>query len=235
MNSEKQSYNVLVLWALLFFASILFGQEVIYLEQNIQSSGMNMGQPMQSITKSWISDKKVRIEQPGQIMLLLFDAKKVITLMPKEKQYIEMSFEELDQLLNLSNMIMQATDQKKIVFEKTDMKRKIGNWAAYQIVSNSDTRKLQIWLSEDVKIERDALIKMYEKMPGMSSLVSSMKNSMQFPGFPVLTKVDMNIMGMEIKTTIELIKAEKRSYSDTLFITPQGFEQIENPMKMLED
>jgi uncharacterized protein DUF4412 len=235
MNSEKQSCNVLVLWVILFLAPILLGQETIYLEQNVQSSGMNMGQPMQSLTKSWISDKKVRIEQPGQIMLLLFDEKKVITQMPKEKQYIEMSFEELDQLLNLSNMVMQATDQKEIVFEKTDKVQKVGEWTAYMIKSETDTRRLQIWLSEDVKIKRDVLIKMYEKMPGMSALVSSMQNSLQFPGFPVLTKVELEIMGMEIKTSIELLRAEKRKFDAELFKIPDGYEQIENPMKMLEE
>ena len=227
--------NTLQFWIILILPLMLFGQGLIYLEQNIESSGMEMAQPLNTFTKSWISESKVRIEQPGQVTLLLFDEKKVLTLIIKEKQYIEMSFEDMDQLLNLSNMLMQTSNQQEIVFEKTGLEQKINNWAAYQIKSKTETGALEIWLSESVKIDRAAIIKMYEKMPGMSSLVSSMKKSMQFPGFPVLTKIEMEMMGMEIKTTIELVKAEKRDFSQDLFKIPEGYTQIENPLKMLEE
>jgi hypothetical protein len=227
--------KTLYIWYILIWSVALFGQEVIYLEQNIETSGMEMDKPLNALTKSWIAEDQVRIEQPGQIMLLLFDEKKVMTLITKEKQYIEMSFAEMDQLLNLSNMFMQGTNKQEIVFEKTGLEQELKNWEAYQIKSKTKTQILEIWLSESVGIDRTKLIKMYEKMPGMSSLVSSMKKSMQFPGFPVLTKVEMEVMGMEMKTTIELIKAEKKDFSEELFKIPADYKQIDNPLKMLEE
>ncbi|KAA3610352.1 MAG: DUF4412 domain-containing protein [Calditrichaeota bacterium] len=224
--------SLLMILILPFF---LFAQEVIYLEQNITTSGMEMGQPLDAITKSWISEEKVRIEQPGQTMLLLFDEKKILTLLQKEKQYVEMSFEEMDQILNLSNMLMQASGSQEIVFNKTDQIKKINNRTAYQLTAKTETSSMEMWLSEEVKIDRSAMIKMYRKMPGMSALVSSMEKSMHYPGFPVLTKVELDVMGMEIKTSIELIKAEKRKLEEDLFKVPDDFLQIENPLKMMEE
>jgi len=223
------------IWLALLLPILLIGQELIYLEQNIETSGMEMEQPLNAPTKSWISENKVRIEQPGQVMLLLFDEKKVKTLMTKEKQYVVMSFEEMDKILNLSNMLMQATNQKEIIFKKTGEEKKINKWIAYQVKSETETGSLEIWLSESVKMDRTAMIQMYQKMPGMSALVSSMEKSMEFPGFPVLTNVEMEMMGMEIKTSIELIKAEKRDFSDELFEIPKGYKEIDNPLKMLEE
>ncbi len=235
MNKVKRSNKIISIWVIFGFSLTLAGQELIYLEQNIESSGMQTAQPIKSLTKSWIAEEQMRIEQPGQTMLLLFDKRKVQTLLTKEKQYVEMSFEEMDQLLNLSNMLMQGANKQEVVFEKTGQDKKIGNWTAYQVKSKTESGDLELWLSESVEIDRAAIIKMYEKMPGMSSMVSSMKKSLQFPGFPVLTKVEMEVMGMKVKTTIELIKAEKRDFEEELFKIPEGFEQIDNPMKMLEE
>ena len=233
---NKYQLSILSFLAVLFVSFSLYGQDVIYIEQNIESSGMEMlDQPLESLTRSWITEQKVRIEQPDQIMLILFDKKKVQTLIPSEKQFIEMTFEEMDQLLNLSNMLMEATNKNEVVFAKFGEAKKMKDWSAYLIKAETETGIINIWLSEDVKMDRDALLKVYQKIPGMASFVSSMEKSMQFPGFPVLTKIEMEIMGMEIKTSIELLKAEKRSFNEELFKIPKDFEQIENPLKMLDE
>ena len=207
--------------------------QVIYLEQNIQSSGMNINQPVNVTTKSWISDDNVRIEQPGQVLLIQFEQQKIYTLMMKEKEYIEMTFADMDNILSLSNMFMQPGKMPEN-FVKTGQQEKIQSWQAYLVEAKNEEQYFRIWLCPDIKIERQKLFKMYSKMPGLSALVTMLEKAKEFPGFPVLSEMDMKFMGTPVKTRVELLKAGYIDFDSDLFALPGGFKKIDNPLKSMD-
>jgi hypothetical protein len=145
-----------------------------------------------------------------------------------------MSFKEMDQLLNLSKMFMQGNGAD-LSFAATDKKKMINSWRSYEIEGKAKQQRIQMWLSRDIKIERDKIFKMYNKMPGMSFFAESFQKTLTYPGFPVWTKIEMPVMGMDMTTVIELLKVEKRDFNDDLFRVPKDYKQIENPLKNLDN
>ncbi|MCB0284228.1 MAG: DUF4412 domain-containing protein [Calditrichaeota bacterium] len=229
----KILHFILIVIAVFYITIHAQDQEGIYLEQKINSSGMNNPAGNSAISKSWITDSRIRLEQPGQTLIFLFDAKKVFTLMQKEKQYIEMTFADMDNILNLSKMFM-ASGQTSFVFSKKDETRQINNWNAYKIEAKNDLQHMVLWLTEDIAIDRAKILKMYSKIPGLSVIADSFNKTNEFQGFPVLTEMEMKVMDMPVKTSIELVKIEKTTVGDSLFLIPENFEQIESPMNSFQ-
>lgn len=211
------------------------GQEytAIYIEQNIKTSGMNTPNGMDALTRSWITDQKVRLEQPGQVLLFLFNEKVIYTLMQKEQEYIAMSFADMDNLLSLSKMFM-ASDSRELTFKETGRKKDFNGWQAYEIAAKTDNQQFQIWLSTDIDIDREKLMKLYSRMPGLSVVAESFQQTMQFPGFPVLSDIEMKVMDTPFKTRVELKNIRKVSVTDSLFTVPDSYKQIENPMQNMQ-
>jgi hypothetical protein len=217
---------------IILLASFVYAQEtdVIYLEQNITTSGAQLPTPATIIAKSWIAKNMVRIEQAGQTIIVKYDEENVYTLIEATKQYMLASFQEMEKFMQLGKMMMKS-DTAKIVFKETGEENSFNSWNAYQISAQSENRNISIWLSSEVPIERSQIIKMYQKIPGMSSMVSVMEESQKFPGFPVSMHTEMTVMGNTITVNMELIKAEKTGFEERLFIIPDDFTQIPNPFK----
>jgi hypothetical protein len=203
----------------------------VYLEQNIQSSGISLPQPVNSLTKFWITDAKVRVEQQDQVIIFDFDREKIFTIFNKSKEFIVLTFKEMESLLVFSNMIMQQPDST-LSFLDTGITKKIKDWDAFKIEAKSEKLSIELWLCEEIKLERSLIIKMYAKMPGMSSLVSALEKSVNYKGFPVLIEMESAIMDTKVKTRVELLKANRQRMDDSLFTIPQDYKQVENPMKV---
>ena len=189
----------------LIFISIIFttlhAQKVIYLEQSVRSSGEKLPQPVTMLVKTWFTDDNIRSEQPGQIVLTDIQNKKIYNLIPEKKQYMEISFEEMQQLFTLNQSMTRTKDPVK--FKRSGITKKINSWNTYQLVSESAENKIEIWLSEDISTKREKLINMYKSLPGMSGFFSVVNNLEGFKGFPVLMISQMNMMSMEVLTEIE--------------------------------
>lgn len=229
----KILYFIFIVLTILLSTLSAQEREALYLEQKINSSGMNNPGSSVAISKSWITDNRIRLEQPGQTLIFLFDAKKVLTLLQKEKQYIEMTFADMDNILNMSKMFM-ASGQTDLVFIKTDETKLINKWQAYKIEAKTEQQHMVLWLSEDIDIDRGKILKMYSKMPGLSVIAESFNKTNEFPGFPVLTEMEMKVMDMPVKTSVELAKIDKMMINDSLFSVPENFKQIENPMNSFQ-
>ena len=130
--------------------------------------------------------------------------------------------------------MMQKADQNTSLI-RVDSTRAIGQWQTYKIEARSEKFSLAMWLCEEIVIDRALIIKMYSKMPGMSSLVNALEKSLEFKGFPVLMNLEMEVMGSKMNTQIKLLTANKRTLEESLFIVPEDYKQIESPFKVKEN
>lgn len=226
----KKPKMYLIVTTLLIFFSVAFAQKGYYLEQRIHSGGV-MGHPAKDqIQKTWLSDEAIRVEAPENTTIFRFDKNIVWLLQPSKKEYMEVTMEQMQASAEMGMSMLKKNDQNKFTFKKTNEKKTINNWKCYKVVSKSPTMTQTIWLTKDLPFGKEIYYKYFKHMPKMKEMADMIYNNKEVEGFPVLTEMEMNVMGMQVKSSSELLKINKTDMKPSLFELPRDYKKISHPM-----
>jgi len=176
------------------------------------------------------------------------------TLNPKEKTYIEIRFEDVQRNMKalrgemaqkMNQLSAEEKEQMKkmmgdkfnamfgeqtmptVSFKVTGKKKTISGYNCKQVIlSLNNEPMMEMWLTNKYSFGNDFL-KMYEKT---GLIKGKIPNSKELQGFPIYTKVDMNLgIGKSVsETTIKKIVPQR--ISDKEFELPAGYTKQESPM-----
>lgn len=220
---------------LFIFTALCYAQKGYYMEQKVYTSSV-MGQPAKEfISKNWIMNDRFRTESEDQIIIFRFDLKKAWTIDPGKKQYTEIGMDEMRQMVQMGRSMMQSNEAFDFKFRKTGKTKKINQWNCYEVATDGGMMKQSIWLTEDLPFGKDVYYNFYKDMPEFRELAESIYNSEELKGYPVLSETEMNMMGMKIQSSSELITIREEKIASGLFDLPKGLKKVANPMEMLKE
>jgi hypothetical protein len=221
----------LLLLVLIVAASSVFAEKGIYTEQKTHMPGI-MGQPARDeIAKSWISDTGYRVETGNSIMIFRFDTKKMYSIDLDKKVYVESNADDMKQMAMMGKAMMDNGEDGGFQFKKTGETKTIKGWECYKVSAQNAMMKQSMWLTEDLPYGKETYYKFYKKVPEFEELAESFYNSEEVKGYPVATEVEMNMMGMQIKSSSELISIDEKDIPASIYNLPDGLEKVDNPMK----
>lgn len=228
----KRFFILVAVIALIF--NLAQAQKGIYIEQKNHTKGV-MGQPdKDQINKTYILGEKMRVESGSSVTIMRADKKIMWNIMTDQKQYMEMTFEQMDQMASMGMSMLKGKKELDFTFKKTDATKKIKNWNCYEVIVESQMMKQKMWLTEDLPYNKEDFYKFYSNMPRAKKLAESFFKAKELKGYPVYTETEMNMMGMKIESTSELISIEKKSMSGEIFELPQGYTKMDNPMFQMQ-
>ncbi|HGY54865.1 MAG TPA: DUF4412 domain-containing protein [Caldithrix abyssi] len=224
--------HIIILLSLLFCV-YAWAQQGIYLEQRVHRSGV-MGQPAKDmIQKSWLTDNAVRVESADNTVIFRFDQDKVWTLQPAQKTYIELTMDQMRAMAHMGMSMMKESKQNKFDVKITGKKKTINGWKCYEVISKSPTMKQSIWLTKDLPYGKEIYYNFFKRMPKVKEMAELIYNNKEIEGFPVLNEMEMNVMGIEIKSSSELKKVREEKISPKLFELPKNYTKTSNPMMQM--
>ena len=247
--------NQILSFLLLFLLFTLPMNADIYMETKTHTDGMAvMGQqqqPQDEIQKVWITKDKIRSESRDETVIVLLKDKKMIVLNHEEKSYMEMpmgkedimekamqgkSEEERKEMEGFMQMAKGMTKFEITVTPTTETK-KINKWNCkkYNQVVKMGMGPInsEVWATEDLEMDYELFAQystaMMAMKPGFSESFDKAVNELKkIKGVPVLTKTTMNMMGMQMNTTQELIEFKKTAAPAGTFEIPKGYTKSES-------
>jgi len=225
----KTNLFIVLMFSALFTHSV-FAQKGYYMEQRMQSSG-TMGHPAkEQIQKTWLSDVAIRVEGSKTTTIFRFDKHIAWLLRPDKKEYMEITTEQMQAMAEMGMSMLKKDKNNQFTVQKTDETKTINKWKCYKVISESSTMKQSIWLTEDLPFGKEIYYKYFKHMPKLKELAELIYNNEDIKGFPVLTEMEMNVMGIQVKSSTELIKIHEERMNPALFELPSGYSKIAHPM-----
>ena len=65
-------------------------------------------------------------------------------------------------------------------------------------------------------------------------MAESIFNSKDIKGYPVANEMEMNMMGMKIKSSSELISIKEQDIPASMYNLPEGLQKVDNPMDQMK-
>ncbi len=236
------------------FAVPMYGD--IYMVNKTHTAGMEvMGQKQpaeDAIQKVWITKNKIKSESNDKSVIMFLDKSKMIVLNHEDKTYIEMP-------MGVGNMMEKAIEGKsaeekqemqgfmqmakgmmkfEIKVTATDDSKKINKWNCkkynQEVKMGMGPIKSEVWATEELEMDYDVFAKfntaMMAMQPGFSdSFDKAMNELKKIKGIPVLTKTTINMMGMQMKSTQELLEFKNGTAPKGTFDIPKGYKKSDSP------
>lgn len=217
-----------------FLISFSMAQKALYIEQKSTTPPM-MGQPGKTdINKTWLMEDRIRVEGSDNITIFRLDKGVVWNANKKTKEYFEMTVEQMEAMAQMGRAMLQGDKEMDFKVTKTDETKKIGKWNCYKVIAASQMMTQTMWFSEEIPFDKNVYYKFFKNMPEAKKLAELMYKQEQVKGFPVLTETEVNMMGMKITSTSELIKINEANPPAGSFDLPDGFNKTENPMEQMK-
>jgi hypothetical protein len=225
----------------------------VFLKHKTHTDAMEMmGQKVPEkdvISTIWMAGDKVRSDMEEQSVILRLDKNVQYVLNHQEKTYMEIPLNFAEQAYEaakeeagddagtMENM-MKSMMQMKITITETQETQTIRNWKCRKYLQTIETAmgpmQSVVWATEDIKIDYDVYTKFMAsslaKIPAMGEMVSKMQEEMKkIKGIPVLTQVEMSMMGQTIKSSTELIEYKTGTAPSGTFDIPKGYTKTDTP------
>ena len=229
-------------------------QADIYMVNKQHTDGMAvMGkqQPDQDIIqKVWITKNKIKSESEDQTIFILMDEKKIIALNHEDKTYTELPMgfsnmmgkamenqkdedkEEMEQFMQMAKGMMKF----EIKVTPTSETKKINKWQCkkynQEVKIGMGPINSEVWATEELEMDYEVYAQfstaMMSMQPGFSdSFENAMTELKKIKGVPVFTETIMNMMGMQMKTTQELLEFKEANAPKGTFDIPKGYKKTE--------
>lgn len=219
---------------LMLLCTVALAEKGFYVEQQTHTPAFMGQQAKDDIAKTWITDTGYRMESGNTVMILRFDTKKIWNIDMEKKTYFETDTETMKEMAKMGKAMMGDAGKTSLEFKKTGKTKKIKNWSCYEVSAKNAMMTNSIWLSEDLPYGIDTYHKFYKNIPEFEELAESIYNSKELKGYPVANEVEMNIMGMQIKSSSELISIKEKDIPSSTFNLPTGLEKVDNPMNNMK-
>jgi len=246
---KKGILSILVL--ILVFALQI--QADVYMKYKDHTDGMAvMGQQQPAkdiIQKVWITKNKIKSESEDRTVFILLDEDKIIMLNHKEKTYSEipmgggnmmdkaMEGKSAEDMKKMQSMMqMQGMMKVEITVTPTSETKKINKWNCkkykQEVKMGMGPIKSDVWATEELKMDYELYAQFSSAMmamnPGFSdSFDKAIKEMKKIKGIPVLTETVMNIMGMQMKSSQELLEFKEGSAPKGTFDIPKGYTKTD--------
>jgi hypothetical protein len=243
---KKGTLLCVVLCMVLLVANIVSAD--IYMKQKQKTGAfamMGQKQPAQEvITESWIADNAMWTKMGDKGMLMKEDGG-MIMFDHVKKTYTEMNMNP-EKMAAASGRKMDAEDKAdfkklmgkmmdiKVSVQATGEKKKINGYNCGKYIQTMDmgmgTNKSIIWATTDIKVDADVYAKftasMLANQPGMEKSIDQIEKEMKkIKGVQVLNETSMNIMGQEMKTTVELLEIKQGKAPGKVLSIPKGYKK----------
>lgn len=211
-------------------------QADIFMKQKHHTDGMKMmgqQQPDQDkIQEIWISKDKISSKSEDQRVVINLKTGKMTVFNDKEKTYFEMgmSFDdtmaesiereegpdkaEMEEFMKMAQGMMKF----EITVNPTNEYKKINKWNCkkydQEVKMGMGPITSEVWATEELEMDYSLYAKfstaMMAMQPGFKdSFEKAMKELRKIKGVPVLTNTVMKMMGMEIRSSQELLEFKK--------------------------
>jgi hypothetical protein len=146
----------------------------------------------------------------------------------EEAKMMEQQMQGMMAMMQISGTVTPTEETKKI--KDYNCKKYIGD-----IKMGMAGAKTDYWVSKDVKMNYDAFktlnLAQMLFMPGADKLIEEMK---KMDGFVVYAEGTMNMMGTNVKTTIDLLEIAEKDAPEGTYEVPEGYKKEEfNPMSQM--
>jgi hypothetical protein len=228
----------------------------IYMVNKTHTDGMAvMGQeqPAQDeIQKVWITKNKIKSTTGDKAVFMLLDESKMIILNHEDKTYIEMPMgagnmmdkamegKSSEEKKEMEGFMQMAKGMMKfeIIVTPTSETKKINKWDCkkykQEVKMGMGPIVSEVWATEELEMDYELFAKfstaMMAMQPGFSdSFDKAMNELKKIKGIPVFTKTTMNMMGMQMNSTQELIEFKKGVAPKGTFDIPKGYKKSDSP------
>jgi hypothetical protein len=206
--------------------------------------------PAENVTEEiWITRKGLRMDAPGQSMLLFSLPPELIVMDHRKKTYIKRELKQSPPQFQITegNDPKKATAVREIgdtmmkieaVVKVTDEMQKISSWNCrkYFLTVKTFMGKIEneIWATEDLKISAkfsDHLaVSMIFELPGIENSIRDVKSEVRkIKGVPVKTISTRNLMNKSRRTVTELMEFKETKAPENILEIPK--EYLEKTIK----
>ena len=243
--------SILILTLVVF--SFAFLTADVYIKQKVHTDAFEMmGQKTPAkdeTTEQWIGKNKFAQISGQQNLIIDLDKKKLFMVLHGSKSYIETDL-PLDMSKLLPPQAVQMMNMMKIdaKVNSTGETKKIGDWtcSGYDVAMNITgmmpiTMNFKMWASTDVPFDWKAFSeKMYPEvikasMGRMMGIGEEIINEFKkIKGFQIATEMSMNMMGAQMKVTMEVVEISNKPAPADAYLPPAGYAKKTqlNPMDM---
>ncbi|MBN2423649.1 MAG: hypothetical protein JXR46_06990 [Calditrichaceae bacterium] len=216
---------------------------------------MGQTQPAEDEIKSiWISKDKMRSDETDKSIIMRTDLQKMYMIDHTKKQYQEMPMnlgEMMDQAMEeaeeeegeeipadnpFMKMAQAMMGQMKVSVTPTDETRKINNWNCkkyiFKLSMGMGTTESVIWATEELKIDPEIYSQFMASMfntnqQSNDKAVQQMAEEFKkIKGVMVLQESSTQMMGADVKSTVEMIEFKEGKAPAGSFDIPAGYEKV---------
>jgi len=192
----------------------------------------------------YIAAERMRMSEGDNDTIVDLEAGTIVQIDHKKKSYYETTFEEmrqhfaeLDEMLASNPMMekmMGAATEVRV--EKTSSTREIvGHSCTDYVITFGKAFTETACVTPDLKMPAqyyDASKMLYAMMGPMATRFEKTLDELKkLDGFPLLTDVDMTMMGIDASSTSEVTEIREGSISDDVFAIPAGYKKKKSPME----
>jgi mannose/fructose/N-acetylgalactosamine-specific phosphotransferase system component IIB len=245
--------NILGFLIIVFLIAIPIKAD-IYLVNKQHTEGMAVMGKQQAdqdvIQKVWITKDKIKSESEDQTIFILMNEKKIIALNHENKTYTELPIglgnmmdkamenqkdvdkEEMEQFMQMAKGMMKF----EIKVTPTSETKKINKWQCkkynQEVKMGMGPINSEVWATEELEMDYEVYAQfstaMMSMQPGFSdSFDKAMTELKKIKGVPVFTETTMNMMGMQMKTTQELLEFKRTTAPKGTFDIPKGYKKTD--------
>jgi hypothetical protein len=207
-----------------------------------------------TIETIWMTKNGFKSDGPDHSMIFKIDKNTVYIIEKKDRTYMEQSLnigKAMEDTLNQNgvsaedkkamNAMMKNMMQFKLSIKETNETKKINNWNCRKYDMKLDTAMgpslSTIWATQDIKIDQT----LFSKFKALSMSITSqagMKDSFEkaqkeyakIKGISVLTTTSTNIMGAQMKSSVELLEYKDGKAPAGILDIPAGYRKISSPV-----
>lgn len=231
----------------------------ITLSQGMHWTSTSEGVGGKQTQESFALSKRMKIVQTGgdrggTVMIVRLDKELIWMINPEKKTYSEITFDELQQMVEKGKERMAAMKarMKEMPEEQRKMMEKMtgGMDEPIDVKKSDETKKIAghectkltafrggepfmtMWIAKDVKEFKSLMADWKESSERLSSIGSSFMKGIgdiykNIEGFPMETSLSM--MGHNLTTTVTSI--EVKWMPPSVFEIPDGYSKVDSPMK----
>jgi len=243
----KKNFIIILSFILVLSFSV---QADIFMKQKDHTDGMSvMGQQQPAtdvIQNIWISKDKIKTESEEKSVIILLEKKIMYVFNHAQKTYFEVPMDfgkmmeqsvkgnegaDKEEMQNYMKMA-QGMMKFEITVNTTNETKKINKWNCkkYDQIMKMGMGPItsEVWATEELKMDYNLYAKfsaaMMSMQPGFKdSFSKAIKEMEKIKGVPVLTKTSMKMMGMEMKSSQELLEFKEGTAPKGTFDIPKGY------------
>ena len=239
--------SLLILAALALPVSASAGHKITIEIHNAGYEGANVSASSRTDTATyWLSGKNARVDEADTASYIINgETGAMYMLNHKNKTSTLIEPDAIGNLIRSqggddSAAIAQAKGMMemmkvKAVVTPTDETKKIGDYNCKKWIYNIEiamtTTTTEAWVSDEVPIDINQFMRLSQSMkaflPGFEDAAKELE---KMGGFIVSSTTEASFMGVDIKTSSNLLSVEETDTPADFFTVPEGYTEVELPM-----